>query len=253
MSSQAGLRERKKDQTRRRIATTAIGLFLERGFEAVSVADVAAAADVSKMTVFNYFPAKEDLFFGAGATIYPDLADAVRDREPETNPIEAIREFVRSELQRRAEWTGLHDGVAPFARMLLGSPALTTALEGRMSAMRENLVAALEEAAGFSPAHHTGDWVEQALRSDAAGGASSSDEPDLGELTADRLIPRMVAEQTFAVIQTLMMANLLRQVAGINADASASEALRTLDIGFDLLAGGLADFPAISFPAKSAD
>ena len=56
-----GLRERKKRQTRDAIAAAALALFLERGFDAVTVADVARAADVSEKTVFNHFPTKEDL------------------------------------------------------------------------------------------------------------------------------------------------------------------------------------------------
>ncbi|MDA0161456.1 TetR family transcriptional regulator [Solirubrobacter ginsenosidimutans] len=69
--SMYGLRERKKAATRAAISDVATRLFEARGFEAVTVADIAAAADVSKKTVFNYFPAKEDLFF--------DAEDAVRD------------------------------------------------------------------------------------------------------------------------------------------------------------------------------
>ncbi len=57
-----GLRERKKRQTRQHISDVATGLFLERGFDAVTIAEVAEAADVSVNTVYNYFPAKEDLF-----------------------------------------------------------------------------------------------------------------------------------------------------------------------------------------------
>src|SRR3954447_10091807 len=66
-----GLRERKKAATRQAISDVATGLFEARGFEAVTVAEIARAADVSAKTVFNYFPAKEDLFF--------DAEDAVRD------------------------------------------------------------------------------------------------------------------------------------------------------------------------------
>ena len=61
-----GLRERKKRQTREAIAAAAMALFHERGFDAVTVADVARAADVSEKTVFNYFPTKEDLVFHRG-------------------------------------------------------------------------------------------------------------------------------------------------------------------------------------------
>src|SRR4051812_23242438 len=60
---QPGLRERKKEQTRQLIAETARRLFGERGFERVTVAEVARAAEVSEQTVFNYFPTKEDLVY----------------------------------------------------------------------------------------------------------------------------------------------------------------------------------------------
>jgi AcrR family transcriptional regulator len=64
VTTQLGLRERKKQQTRDLIAKTAARLFAERGFDAVTVAEVARDANVSEVTVFNYFPAKEDLFYG---------------------------------------------------------------------------------------------------------------------------------------------------------------------------------------------
>src|SRR3954470_1538131 len=63
MNDQTGLRERKKRQTRELIAATAQGLFRERGFDAVTVDEVAGQAGVSRKTVFNYFATKEDLFF----------------------------------------------------------------------------------------------------------------------------------------------------------------------------------------------
>src|ERR1700712_5361728 len=69
--AELGLRERKKRETRQHLSDIATGLFYERGFDAVSVAEVADAAGVSKMTVFNYFPRKEDLFFDRG----PELAE----------------------------------------------------------------------------------------------------------------------------------------------------------------------------------
>ena len=62
-STTTGLRERKKARTRALLAETARGLFAARGFDAVTVAEVAEAAEVSVTTVFNYFPTKEDLFY----------------------------------------------------------------------------------------------------------------------------------------------------------------------------------------------
>lgn len=75
-----GRRERKKRQTRQHIAATALTLFLERGFSQTSVSRVAEAADVSEQTVFNHFPAKEDLVFGPLQEWEDDVLAGVRDR-----------------------------------------------------------------------------------------------------------------------------------------------------------------------------
>src|SRR5437764_6428159 len=75
-----GLRESKKQQTREAIAGTAMGLFATRGFDHVTVAEVAAAAGVSEKTVFNYFPTKEDLFWDEVPEREAALVDAVRCR-----------------------------------------------------------------------------------------------------------------------------------------------------------------------------
>lgn len=75
-----GLRERKKRQTRQYISDVATGLFLERGFEAVTVAEVADAANVSVNTVYNYFPAKEDLFLDRSKGVIDRLSRWVRGR-----------------------------------------------------------------------------------------------------------------------------------------------------------------------------
>ena len=80
MNTELGLRERKKQQTRRAISDAAMRLFLERGFDQVSVAEVARAADVSEETVFNYFPTKEDLVYERMDTFEHELLAAVRER-----------------------------------------------------------------------------------------------------------------------------------------------------------------------------
>src|SRR5205814_1146920 len=81
-STEPGLRERKKRQTRQSIADTARALFAERGFDRVTVAEVARAANVSEATVFNYFPTKEDLVFSGLEAFEAALVGAVRDRAP---------------------------------------------------------------------------------------------------------------------------------------------------------------------------
>jgi AcrR family transcriptional regulator len=94
MAAPTGLRERKKERTRRLIADTARRLFAERGFEAVTVADIARAADVAPKTVFNYFPTKEDLFYSRLEAFEDELLAAVRGREPGESALAAFRGFL---------------------------------------------------------------------------------------------------------------------------------------------------------------
>jgi AcrR family transcriptional regulator len=86
-----GLRERKKRQTREAIAHAAMALFAEHGFDAVTVADVARAADVSEKTVFNYFAAKEDLVLHGGEERRAALIEAIRTRPAGTSVVEPFR------------------------------------------------------------------------------------------------------------------------------------------------------------------
>ena len=90
-----GLRERKKARTRDAISGAAIALFLERGYDAVSVAEIAEAAEVSKRTLFAYFPAKHDLVLHRFADHEDEPARVVREREPGVAPLEALRRYLR--------------------------------------------------------------------------------------------------------------------------------------------------------------
>lgn len=86
-----GRRERKKAATRQAIADAALELFLERGFEQVSVRDVAERADVSTTTLFAHFPGKEALVFDREAEVEAELAAAVRERPAGQDVVEALR------------------------------------------------------------------------------------------------------------------------------------------------------------------
>jgi AcrR family transcriptional regulator len=121
----SGLRERKKAQTRELIAETARGLFAERGFEHVSVAEIARVADVSEKTVFNYFPTKEDLFYWRMEEFEKELLDAIRQRAPGESFLAAFGRFV---LQRRGllaeQDPPAAEYLARLTRMITESPAL---------------------------------------------------------------------------------------------------------------------------------
>jgi AcrR family transcriptional regulator len=86
----ASLRDRKKRETRDRIAAAAQRLFAERGFAAVTVAQIGAEAGVSAKTVFNYFPVKEGMFFAAGSPVDERLLRAVRDRPAGESAYDAL-------------------------------------------------------------------------------------------------------------------------------------------------------------------
>ena len=123
MGAQPGLRERKKEQTRLAIAETARRLFAERGFDAVTVADVARAADVSQGTVFNYFPTKEDLFYGQMEDFEATLVEAVRGRARGESVLEAFRRVMLESSGRLAS-EEVADVIAAAARLVAASPAL---------------------------------------------------------------------------------------------------------------------------------
>jgi AcrR family transcriptional regulator len=89
-----GLRERKKELTRQHIAETARRLFGERGFDAVTVNDVARASGMSMQTVFNYFPTKEDLVYWRLGTFEGELLAAIRERAPGESALSAFKRFL---------------------------------------------------------------------------------------------------------------------------------------------------------------
>jgi AcrR family transcriptional regulator len=124
VGSGASLRERKKAQTRLLIADVAMGLFAARGFEAVTVAEIARAANVSVNTVFNYFATKEDLFFDRQDVVVDLLGSVVRGRAAGESVIGALRRHHLDGLAA-GDWTsGVTDGAADFARMIEASPSL---------------------------------------------------------------------------------------------------------------------------------
>ena len=114
-----GLRESKKQQTREHIAAEAMRLFVTRGFDHVTVAEVAEAAGVSEKTVFNYFPTKEDLFFDEVPARLGALTAAVRERASAASVFAALRESQSRSINRISSPQFVH-----FARTLEESAAL---------------------------------------------------------------------------------------------------------------------------------
>ena len=92
-----GLREQKKEQTRNRLIGTAWSLAADRGFDHVTVAEIARAAEVSEATLFNYFRTKEDLFYAPLESYGDQLIDAVRTRPSGTSALAAVREFLQQD------------------------------------------------------------------------------------------------------------------------------------------------------------
>ncbi|MEY9926952.1 AcrR family transcriptional regulator [Catenulispora sp. GP43] len=136
--SAPGLRERKKRQTREEIANVATAMFAERGFENVTIAEVATAAGVAKMTVTNHFPLKEDLVFDRAEHIVHGLAEAIAAR-PEGEPVLAAARRYHAERLAAGDPTLGHLGVH-FSLMVLASPALA-ARERQIHDQREQALA----------------------------------------------------------------------------------------------------------------
>ncbi|MEV4500699.1 TetR/AcrR family transcriptional regulator [Streptomyces klenkii] len=201
-----GLRELKKQRTRQTLSETAIALFLERGFDQVSVAEVAAAAEVSKPTLFRYFPAKEDLVLHRFADHQGEAARVVRGRAPGESPLAALRAHFHARLDARDPVTGLCDvpAVLAFRDMVYSTPSL----QGRLMRYAAEDERALAEA--------------------------------LAETGADEAAARLAAAQIIAVHHVLARDNWQRLASGpINADVLEA-AHAGAELAYELLGAGLA-------------
>jgi AcrR family transcriptional regulator len=202
-----GLRELKKEQTRQLITDTAWRLFAERGFDRVSVAEIAREARVAEATVFNYFPTKEDLFYSRLESFGTQLADAVRDRPAGEPVLAAFRRALLADggLLAQAE-TGDQDALARLRavnRMISASPALLAREQQAMSRNAASLAAMLAAETGAS----TGDLrpqvvanallgVQRALFDYVRGRLQADDEP--AHLAAD---VRQATVTAFALLE----------------------------------------------------
>ena len=212
MSEPSGRRQRQKAETRRAIAEAAMRLFLENSFDKVTIAQIAEAADVSVNTVFNYFPTKEDLFFGSHPGDKPGLAGPATDREQNEAVIAFLRRFLNESIERYVKTPINLTEIAYMAamrRVLEESPAL------RVHAAQTTR----------SATHDTEDIFTRALAKDV-------------KAKANDLTPRLVAGQVFAIYSTLFLEAQRRRRAGEKPEkieavlkAAAETALHLLEKG----------------------
>jgi AcrR family transcriptional regulator len=212
-SAAPGLRERKKQETRQLIADTARRLFTERSFDAVTVAEVARAANVSEKTVFNYFPTKEDLVYSRLEAFEDELLAAIREREPGETVLSAFRKFL---FQPRGVFAlgESDDGAATgriqaITRMITESPALLA---------RERLVFAR--------------YTESLAALIAAESGADADDVE----------PRVVAGAILAVHRALIDYVRRRTIAGASARTIARGVRAEGDRALRLLEQGLGEY-----------
>jgi AcrR family transcriptional regulator len=152
MAEELGLRERKKRKTRELIAETARQLFAERGFEQVTVTEIAREAEVSPATVFNYFPTKEDLFYSRLEAFEDELLTAIRERAAGQSVLDAFAGFLLGQggvLTMDAPEAG--EQLRSITRIITESPALLARERQVFDRYAQTLAALLAEETGAEP------------------------------------------------------------------------------------------------------
>jgi AcrR family transcriptional regulator len=144
-----GLRERKKQRTREEISAAAVRLFRERGFDAVTVADIARAAEVSEKTVFNYFPAKEDLVAHRGQEMMEALIEAIRETTPGGSVVTPFRQLTEALLD--AVEREPVESIVAVPRLVMGSHTLRQRLVLAWEQEATALTPLIAEVAGLEP------------------------------------------------------------------------------------------------------
>jgi len=155
---ETSLRERKKERTREHIGDVALRLFLERGFDAVTVGEIARAADVAEKTVFNYFPTKEDLVYGRLEAFEGALVEAIRSREPRESVVEAFERFVLSSGGLLAGAAADRERLKAVSEMIVRSPSLLAREHQVFARYTASLAAVLADEAGAG-ARDVTPWV----------------------------------------------------------------------------------------------
>jgi len=187
-----GLRERKRQQTRERLTRAAMALFLERGFEATTLDDIAAAADISRRSFFHYFASKEDVVFAWHEEITAALVAAVAAR-PRDESMLAAAENAISAMARQIE---PNEAIA-MARLKRDNPALQARDQVKYEKLERALADALAKRAG-----HKAEKLQARLVAMIATGAMRIG----GELWAAegaRERPEALVKRTFAAIRAI--------------------------------------------------
>ncbi len=147
MSNPPGLRDRKKQETRQAISNVATLLFVEHGFDQVSVTDVAREAGVARKTVFNYFARKEDLVFDREDEVRELVRTALADRGGQA-PVRAFQSLMRRLVDQQHPVFRITDRPIRFWRMVAESPALTARACELQVTLADDLAAMMADAAG---------------------------------------------------------------------------------------------------------
>ncbi|MEV6232688.1 helix-turn-helix domain-containing protein [Saccharopolyspora shandongensis] len=142
--------DRGGSKTRARIADVASELFLERGFDDVTIAEVAAAAGVSKVTVFSHFERKEDLLLDRLPDVVDIVRTAVRERADDTSAVETLRQAALALAEERHVLSGLNGDIEPMMRTVTASPALIARLRAFAYEIETELAAELDTDTTFS-------------------------------------------------------------------------------------------------------
>lgn len=136
-------------QTRAKILEAANWMFLERGYDAVTVADVAREAGVSSVTVFNHFPRKEDLFLDRADEAIDLLLSSVRDRAPGVDVLSSLRDMAEQLAAQRHPFSGLDPRSSPFFRTIAGSPSLVARVREIVAELQNALATQLVDDSRF--------------------------------------------------------------------------------------------------------
>jgi AcrR family transcriptional regulator len=143
-----GLRERKKRETRDRLRGVALRLAIERGVEHVTIEDIAAEADVSPRTFFNYFSSKEEVLVGPDPSSATDLVKALADRPADESPLDSVRAL----MLVRAEIIAAHaDDIRARMQLIKGCPALLPRYFATAAAMERVLAEGIAARTGADP------------------------------------------------------------------------------------------------------